>query len=129
MRLQVGMSVCTLSGVGRISYISRRSDYLTVKAGMTGRVLGFTVAGDKAAVEFDDEIFTNYLIQRSSLDHGCHGKGKLHHCIYIPTSYLEELFIPDYSEPGYNYPSEPSGIEYHKDRGYYQENDDDLLLD
>lgn len=49
---------------------------------MSGIIVGMTVAGDKYAVEFDDRIFSNS--QYSYFNSGCHGKGALSHCAYIP---------------------------------------------
>lgn len=71
-----------------VSYINRRMRYTSMYEGKTGKVIGYSGTG-KVAVEFDTIVFTEYETQRSSHDNGCHGKGKLHHCWYIPEEALD----------------------------------------
>lgn len=71
-----------------IAYIASRNWYTSMYEGKSGKVIGKTAAGDKIAVEFDTKVFINGA-QQSSHDNGCHGKGKLHYCWYIPVDCLE----------------------------------------
>jgi len=78
-----------------VSYIRTRLGYMNLKEGMLGNILGVTQSGDKYAIEFDEEVFTNYNNKLSSFDNGCHGKGKRHHCIYIPKECVRALAMSD----------------------------------
>lgn len=71
-----------------ISYISRRMRYTSMYEGKTGTVIGYSGTG-KVAVEFDTMVFTEYKTRQSSHDNGCHNKGKLHYCWYIPETALD----------------------------------------
>lgn len=57
-----------------------------------GTVIGFTAAKDKAAIQFDEPVFTLRKDngQRSSFDTGCHGKGPIGYCLYIPVDFLHK---------------------------------------
>jgi ribosomal protein L21E len=74
-----------------ISYIAGRHFYTNMYEGKTGTVIGYTQNEDKVAIEFDDVVFTS-TVRKSSHNNGCHGKGKIDYCWYIPADerFLEE---------------------------------------
>ncbi len=85
-------------------------DCINLRTGLKGRVIGITNNGDKYAIEFEERIFSNS--QSSYFDSGCHGKGKLGHCAYIP---LDMVFgyTKDYVKPEeYWEPQDPKVIGY-----------------
>lgn len=84
---RVSLDKCALS----LSFIVGRRTYTDMYEGKTGTVIGFTADGTKLAIQFDTIVFTNYKDQRSSHDNGCHGKGKLHYCWYIPPIGVNKL--------------------------------------
>jgi hypothetical protein len=73
-----------------ISYIQARQFYTNMYEGKSGTILGYSETG-KAAVEFDDIVFTRPENKISSHDHGCHGKGKRKYSWYIPDEYLNPI--------------------------------------
>jgi hypothetical protein len=73
-----------------LSYIVSRNSYTNMYEGKLGTVLGYAATG-KVAIEFDDIVFTKYTQMLSSHDNGCHGKGKLHYCWYLPESCLSPV--------------------------------------
>mgnify|MGYP003596002156 CR=1 FL=1 len=85
----VGSRVMVNDYANEILYIVNRK-YIKIDPGMEGRVVRFS-STKKIGVEFDKEIFMNYDEKKSSLDCGCHGFGKLHHCIYLPITCLTVL--------------------------------------
>jgi len=72
-----------------LSYIAGRRTYTNMYAGKTGTIIGVTADRSKLAIEFDDVVFTNHKEHWSSHDNGCHGKGKIHYCWYIPFGGLD----------------------------------------
>jgi hypothetical protein len=82
MRYQVGDRVSLKKSALSLSYVVCRGFYTNMYEGKTGTVIGFAESTGKLAIEFDDIVFIGG--QRSSHDNGCHGKGKLHYCWYIP---------------------------------------------
>ena len=89
MIFKIGDRVSLKESALSLSYIIGRSTYTNMYEGKKGKIIGFTQNGDKLAIEFDDIVFTNYLEHQSSHDNGCHGKGKLHYCWYIPHNCIE----------------------------------------
>ena len=85
----IGTRVRLLDVALHIPYIFTRKHYTNMYEGKSGTIIGYSSTG-KAAVEFDDIVFTSDL-KISSHDNGCHGKGKLHYCWYIPEFALELL--------------------------------------
>jgi len=90
----IGERVTLQPGYNNYVYISRREKYTNMYVGKIGTIIGVASTG-KIAVEFDDKVFTKYDTQLSSHDNGCHGKGKLHYCWYIPEDVLEYKYYPD----------------------------------
>ena len=72
-----------------LSYVIGRRTYTNMYTGKTGAIIGVTADGTKLAIQFDDIVFTHYKEQRSKHDNGCHGKGKIHYCWYIPFGCLD----------------------------------------
>ena len=84
----------------RLAYVNKRKAYTNMYLGKKGTVIGYASTG-KVAIEFDDIVFTQSQTHLSSQDNGCHGKGKLHHCWYLPEDVIklidkEEIFEEDY---------------------------------
>jgi len=81
-----------------VSYIAGRHFYTNMYEGKTGTILGYTETHGKVGVQFDDIVFTGE--RKSSHDNGCHGKGKLHYCWYIPSDehFLELISSVDEDE-------------------------------
>lgn len=71
-----------------LSYVVGRRFYTNMYEGKTGKVIGFTDSG-KIAIQFDDIVFTRPDGIRSSHDNGCHGRGRIGYCWYIPSYCLE----------------------------------------
>ena len=65
----------------RLPYMS---DCNNLSKGMKGTIVGMTSSEDKYAIEFDEPIFTGMYKNTSYYNSGCHGKGKMDHCAYIP---------------------------------------------
>lgn len=71
------------------SWVAIRIDrgYCKLKTGMHGRVIGYTAAKDKLALEFNEMVWLPQFLQngikRSSFDNGCHSKGETGHCLYL----------------------------------------------
>ena len=76
-----------------LRYVVCRAAYTDVCVGKKGTVIGYAETG-KVAVQFDEPIFTQQYLRRSSHNNGCHGKGKINYCWYFPESCLE-LVITD----------------------------------
>jgi hypothetical protein len=72
-----------------ISYIAGRHFYTNMYEGKTGTVIGYTQETGKLAIEFDDIVFTS-TERKSSHNNGCHGRGKIDYCWYLPA---EERFL------------------------------------
>lgn len=89
MKFDKGERVSLKKGALSVSYIACRSFYTNMYEGKKGKVLGYSETG-KVAVEFEDIVFTDRS-RRSSHDNGCHNKGKIHFCWYIPEEYLESI--------------------------------------
>lgn len=69
--------------------------YCHLEEGMTGTIMGFTIKGDKVAVQFDDIVWTlKSNGQSSSFDGGCHGKGRKGYSAYFPLEYLTRIEDP-----------------------------------
>lgn len=62
---------------------------------MVGTIVRFTNNGDKIGVQFDEKIWFG----ESPFNNGCHGKGKIGHCIYIPETLLPSRYNP-FGAPG-----------------------------
>ena len=86
--LAVNDRVTLRKGALSLPYIAGRHFYTNMYEGKAGKIIGFTSDCSKIAIEFDDVVFTDYKGQRSSHDTGCHGRGKLHYCWYIPAEFL-----------------------------------------
>lgn len=84
----IGRRIYTKNEVQNIPYISKRSEYLRVVNGMEGTIVRISSTG-KIGIQFDAQIFSFTDDKQSALDCGCHGKGKVHHCIYLPIDYVE----------------------------------------
>jgi hypothetical protein len=95
-QLSIGDRVRLKESALSISYIKARLFYMDLYEGKVGTVIGTTDAKDKFAIEFDEECFTKYEERLSKFDNGCFGKGKLHHCMYIP---VECVVAEDYVAP------------------------------
>lgn len=68
-----------------LSYVKSRQSYTYVYPGKKGTIKGMSETG-KYAIEFDTYVFDPSAERKSSHNHGCHGKGKLHFCWYFPAS-------------------------------------------
>ena len=66
-----------------ISYLKNRLWYLDLSLGMVGKIVSDNGI-DKVGVEFEKLIWWKYKEKQSKFDNGCHNKGKLHHCVYLP---------------------------------------------
>lgn len=84
----IGTRVRLLDVALHIPYIATRKHYTNMYEGKSGTVIGYSSTG-KVAIEFDDIVFTSHTTRLSSHDNGCHGKGKLHYCWYIPEFAIE----------------------------------------
>lgn len=88
-----GEVVFTTNKVDTISYIRSRRSYCKLTDDMQGTVLGYANTG-KVAVQMDVQVwdYTNadfpFGRKRSMHDNGCHGKGKVGYCVYLPEEYL-----------------------------------------
>ena len=87
--IQIHSRVKLLKASLEIPYIKKRKSYTNMYAGKTGTVLGFTVIGDKVAIQFDDIVFTDSSTRVSSHNNGCHGRGELDYCWYTPIDCVE----------------------------------------
>lgn len=72
----------------KLPYVMSRLFYTNMYEGKKGTVIGYSGTG-KVAVEFDDIVFTQSEKRISSHNNGCHGKGKLNYCWYLPEIALE----------------------------------------
>lgn len=94
MNFKIGDRVSLRKEALSLSYIAARSWYTDMSEGKTGRVIGFTQANTgkpmKLAIEFDTRVFTSKE-KRSKHDNGCHNRGKLHYCWYIPPECVDIL--------------------------------------
>lgn len=54
---------------------------IEINAGDNVVIVGETKAGDKYAVQFMRDIFTD---DEHEFNSGCHGKGMLNRCLYVP---------------------------------------------
>lgn len=86
---KIGMRIKLNANINSVPYIVSRSWYTNMYIGKRGTIIGFADTG-KIAIQFDDIVFTKYKEKMSSHDNGCHGKGKLHYCWYIPLSCIEQ---------------------------------------
>jgi hypothetical protein len=93
MKYVKGERVALLGSALSLDYLAKRNFYIIMYAGMSGTVLGYNAKGDKLAIQFDDMIFPNHLVKLSSFDNGCHGRGKMHHCTYIPEEMVTNQFM------------------------------------
>jgi hypothetical protein len=84
MLLELGTRVVVNDKYKNVGYLAARSSYTDLYEGKVGTVIKYTQANDKYGIEFDEPVFTDYHSKRSSQDNGCHGKGKDHHCMYLP---------------------------------------------
>ena len=84
MLLELGTRVVVNERFQKVGYLAARASYTDLYEGKIGTIIKYTGAKDKYGVEFDEQVFTGYEKQVSHLDNGCHGKGKLHYCIYLP---------------------------------------------
>lgn len=71
------------------SYLNRfiQEQEVKIEKGMMGRVVGMSATG-QIAVEFDQQIWSNYHIEFSV---SCHGKGKAYHCLYFLANHLDVI--------------------------------------
>lgn len=88
-KFEVGDRVVVFANLlSEVEYIRSRIElkHIAFPKGKTvGTVLGYTQAGDKVAIEFDEPIWqTKY----DTHNNGCHGKGKMDHCYYIPEAWV-----------------------------------------
>lgn len=81
---RVTLNVLALS----LSYVACRAAYTDVCVGKTGTIIGYAETG-KAAVQFDEPVFVQQNMRKSSHNNGCHGKGKINYCWYFPEFCLE----------------------------------------
>lgn len=89
MDLNIGDKVIMDTRVDSLPWLTKRIAHGYLHLTHQGTIIGFTAAKDKAAIECPERIWDYKKDgQRSSFDNGCHGKGKLGHCIYIPVEYL-----------------------------------------
>lgn len=86
---KIGDRVALKESALSLPYVICRRWYTDMYAGKKGRIIGWTAKGDKLAIEFDEPVFTD-MYRRSKHDTGCHGKGKLHYCWYIPMECVEK---------------------------------------
>ena len=70
-----------------LPYVKSRKKYTNMYENKTGTVIGYSGTG-KVAVEFDDVVFIDST-RLSNHDNGCHHKGRLHYCWYIPEDCLD----------------------------------------
>ena len=88
--IRVGSRVTVNNDVNDIYYISKRP-YISIKPNAEGTVVRFS-ATKKVGVQFDEPIFLDTENKVSSLNSGCHGYGKMNHCIYLPINYLTLVY-------------------------------------
>lgn len=106
----VGDTVIIDSRADSLPWISKRIGHGYLRMLHEGIIIGFTAAQDKAAVQFPEMIFSKkHDGYRSSFDNGCHNKGPIGYCLYIPVEFLHLKSL--YS----------GSITFHK-------NNDDLLI-
>lgn len=86
---KIGDRVSLRESALSLPYVIGRRTYTNMYAGKTGTIIGVTADRSKLAIEFDDVVFTNHTDRWSTHDNGCHGKGKLHYCWYIPFGCLD----------------------------------------
>jgi hypothetical protein len=60
---------------------------ISISVGDSVTIIGETKAGDKYAVEFNHDVFID---SEHDFNSGCHGKGTINRCLYIP-KYMVEL--------------------------------------
>ena len=89
MKFEIGERVSLMKGALSVYYIVCRSFYTNMYEGKKGKVIGYAETG-KVAVEFEDKVFTDST-RKSSHNNGCHGRGKVNYCWYIPEEYLESV--------------------------------------
>lgn len=87
--------------IGQLLLVKALPSWLTLRVGygycddicgMECRVIGYTLDKDKLAVEFKDPIWTRKQNGKwSGFDNGCHGKGKLHHCVYLLPGHVSKI--------------------------------------
>ena len=88
--IRIGSRVMVTDNINEIFYIACRP-YISIKSKAQGIVVRFSTT-KKVGVQFDEPIFLNTENKVSSLNSGCHGYGKLNHCIYIPINYLTLVY-------------------------------------
>lgn len=93
---RIGDRIVINNKIESVGYIQLRKWYSNCFSGMTGKIIGFTADGSKAAVEFDQIVFFDHKTKRSSHDNGCHGRGKLHYCWYIPIKCIDFDYEPSF---------------------------------
>lgn len=76
-----------LQSISAVPYIKRLIDNQIIDIGLAESVtiVGHTMKGDKYAVEFDRDIF---LDTEDDFNNGCHGKGTMNRCLYIPIQFI-----------------------------------------
>ena len=101
MTFKVGDRVSLKKSALSISYIAGRHWYTNMYEGKQGKIIGFTAntgyngTSNKVAIEFDDVVFTRPDGKKSSHDNGCHGKGRVQYCWYIPAECIESAEISE----------------------------------
>lgn len=97
-KFKKGDVVWTCNRVDTLTYIRTRIErgYVHMSDGMIGQVLGYSSTG-KVAVQFVHKVFDNP--GQSSHDNGCHGKGRIGYCWYIPESKLTDVRPASVNKP------------------------------
>ncbi len=94
MEYAIGDRVSLKKEALSLSYVMSRKSYTNMYEGKKGTVIGYSSTG-KVAVQFDDIVFDKAISEDiqiiSSHDNGCHGKGKIHYCWYVPDVFLSPL--------------------------------------
>src|SRR5688572_7567273 len=88
----VGTVVYLQKDPSTISYIRKRKDYLAIQPYNFGLVVRHASTG-KIGIDFQFPIFFKDAEHpndppKSSMNQGCHGAGRLHHCLYLPSEFL-----------------------------------------
>lgn len=81
-----------------LSYIVGRRWYTNMYAGKMGTIIGTTADLSKLAIQFDDKVFVAPNGRRSTHDNGCHGRGKIGYCWYIPQIHVTLCTIEESDE-------------------------------
>ena len=76
-----------LQSISTVPYIKRLIDNQIINIGLNESVsiVGITIKGDKFAVQFNRDIFSD---TENDFNNGCHGKGDMNRCLYIPVQFI-----------------------------------------